>query len=206
MWMCCRSLYDIQSFHHVLGRYVPAPAVGPPCVQWQYPPPPLFLSVCQHRLGLRWAAPVTVAAIRKKQEPVDRDADFIIIKKTVFSKGANRFYDDITDMIGYRPYSIMKYCWCFVTPFVLFVSSDSDCHFSPPLSLVPSLFLASVSGDVSRSPVTFWQFYSFHRALLSSLQPDTPRWSSATHMFIHSGPTSWAGSLPPSPFLWYHYL
>ncbi|XP_024921616.1 sodium- and chloride-dependent GABA transporter 3-like [Cynoglossus semilaevis] len=34
--------------------------------------------------------------------------------------GANRFYDDITDMIGYRPYSIMKYCWCFVTPFVLF--------------------------------------------------------------------------------------
>lgn len=84
MWMCCRSLYDIQSFHHVLGRYVPAPAVGPPCVQWQYPPPPLFLSVCQHRLGLRWAAPVTVAAIRKKQEPVDRDADFYNNKKNCF--------------------------------------------------------------------------------------------------------------------------
>ncbi|XP_072230715.1 sodium- and chloride-dependent GABA transporter 2-like [Leuresthes tenuis] len=34
--------------------------------------------------------------------------------------GADRFYDNITDMIGYRPLPFMKYCWCYVTPFICF--------------------------------------------------------------------------------------
>uniref|UniRef100_A0A668B071 Transporter n=1 Tax=Myripristis murdjan TaxID=586833 RepID=A0A668B071_9TELE len=34
--------------------------------------------------------------------------------------GAERFYGNITDMIGYRPYPIMKYCWLYVTPIVCF--------------------------------------------------------------------------------------
>lgn len=33
----------------------------------------------------------------------------------VFS-GADRFYDNIEDMIGYRPGPLIKYCWMFFTP------------------------------------------------------------------------------------------
>ncbi|XP_058480129.1 sodium- and chloride-dependent betaine transporter-like [Solea solea] len=32
--------------------------------------------------------------------------------------GADRFLDNIEDMIGYRPYPVIKYCWLFVTPLV----------------------------------------------------------------------------------------
>ncbi|XP_054655839.1 sodium- and chloride-dependent betaine transporter-like isoform X3 [Dunckerocampus dactyliophorus] len=30
--------------------------------------------------------------------------------------GADRFYDNIEDMIGYRPFPVLKYCWLFITP------------------------------------------------------------------------------------------
>ncbi|KAJ8381451.1 hypothetical protein SKAU_G00022290 [Synaphobranchus kaupii] len=30
--------------------------------------------------------------------------------------GADRFYDNIEDMIGYQPFPVIKYCWLFVTP------------------------------------------------------------------------------------------
>ncbi|XP_004710356.1 sodium- and chloride-dependent GABA transporter 2 isoform X3 [Echinops telfairi] len=32
--------------------------------------------------------------------------------------GAGRFYDNIEDMIGYRPWPLIKYCWIFFTPAV----------------------------------------------------------------------------------------
>ncbi|XP_044041785.1 sodium- and chloride-dependent GABA transporter 2-like [Siniperca chuatsi] len=32
--------------------------------------------------------------------------------------GADRFYDNIEDMIGYPPFPILKYCWMFVTPLI----------------------------------------------------------------------------------------
>lgn len=32
--------------------------------------------------------------------------------------GADRFYDNIEDMIGYRPLPVLKYCWLFVTPLI----------------------------------------------------------------------------------------
>ncbi|KAL7390521.1 hypothetical protein ABVT39_022776 [Epinephelus coioides] len=34
--------------------------------------------------------------------------------------GADRFYGNITDMIGYRPYPVMKYCWSYITPLFCF--------------------------------------------------------------------------------------
>uniref|UniRef100_A0A6I8N077 Transporter n=1 Tax=Ornithorhynchus anatinus TaxID=9258 RepID=A0A6I8N077_ORNAN len=30
--------------------------------------------------------------------------------------GANRFYDNVEDMIGYRPWPLIKICWLFLTP------------------------------------------------------------------------------------------
>ncbi|XP_016143428.1 sodium- and chloride-dependent GABA transporter 2-like [Sinocyclocheilus grahami] len=32
--------------------------------------------------------------------------------------GANRFYDNIEDMIGYAPCPVLKYCWLFITPLI----------------------------------------------------------------------------------------
>uniref|UniRef100_H3CH97 Transporter n=1 Tax=Tetraodon nigroviridis TaxID=99883 RepID=H3CH97_TETNG len=32
--------------------------------------------------------------------------------------GSERFYKNITDMIGYRPNPFMKYCWTYITPFI----------------------------------------------------------------------------------------
>lgn len=41
------------------------------------------------------------------------------------SPGANRLYDNIHDMIGYRPLPFMKYCWQYVTPAVCTVSTGN---------------------------------------------------------------------------------
>ncbi|XP_075967643.1 sodium- and chloride-dependent betaine transporter-like [Anarhichas minor] len=32
--------------------------------------------------------------------------------------GADRFYDNIEDMIGYKPFPVLKYCWLFITPLI----------------------------------------------------------------------------------------
>ncbi|MBN3295131.1 S6A13 protein, partial [Amia calva] len=32
--------------------------------------------------------------------------------------GADRLYDNIEDMIGYRPWPLIKYCWCYITPLI----------------------------------------------------------------------------------------
>uniref|UniRef100_A0A8C4IG97 Transporter n=1 Tax=Dicentrarchus labrax TaxID=13489 RepID=A0A8C4IG97_DICLA len=32
--------------------------------------------------------------------------------------GADRFYDNIEDMLGYRPFPVLKYCWMFITPLI----------------------------------------------------------------------------------------
>ncbi|KAG5267998.1 hypothetical protein AALO_G00228300 [Alosa alosa] len=32
--------------------------------------------------------------------------------------GADRFYDNIEDMIGYPPFPLLKYCWLFITPLI----------------------------------------------------------------------------------------
>lgn len=36
--------------------------------------------------------------------------------------GADRLYDNIEDMIGYRPWPHMKLCWKYVTPIICIVS------------------------------------------------------------------------------------
>lgn len=41
--------------------------------------------------------------------------------------GADRFCDNIEDMIGYKPISLIKYCWLYATPLIC-----SVCVFSSP--------------------------------------------------------------------------
>ncbi|XP_049616193.1 sodium- and chloride-dependent betaine transporter [Syngnathus scovelli] len=40
--------------------------------------------------------------------------------------GADRFLDNIEDMIGYRPFPVLKYCWLFVTPLLCLVTMLYD--------------------------------------------------------------------------------
>lgn len=44
-----------------------------------------------------------------------------LISRSV-TAGADRFYDNIVDMIGYAPFPILKYCWLFITPLICGVS------------------------------------------------------------------------------------
>uniref|UniRef100_A0A4W3GJ54 Sodium- and chloride-dependent GABA transporter 2-like n=2 Tax=Callorhinchus milii TaxID=7868 RepID=A0A4W3GJ54_CALMI len=47
---------------------------------------------------------------------------FVAIFETIgiaWIYGADRFYDDIANMIGYRPWPLIKWCWCFYTPSIL---------------------------------------------------------------------------------------
>lgn len=37
--------------------------------------------------------------------------------------GADRLYENIVDMIGYRPLTLMIYCWKYITPIVCIVSA-----------------------------------------------------------------------------------
>ncbi|KAJ8401393.1 hypothetical protein AAFF_G00386240 [Aldrovandia affinis] len=48
---------------------------------------------------------------------------FVAIFETIciaWIYGADRFYDNIEDMIGYRPTPLIKYCWLFFTPATCF--------------------------------------------------------------------------------------
>ncbi|KAI5109224.1 solute carrier family 6 (neurotransmitter transporter), member 13 isoform X1 [Silurus meridionalis] len=44
---------------------------------------------------------------------------------TVAESGANRLYDNIEDMIGYRPLFLIKYSWKYITPLVC---TETTCH------------------------------------------------------------------------------
>uniref|UniRef100_A0A4W4G2A9 Transporter n=1 Tax=Electrophorus electricus TaxID=8005 RepID=A0A4W4G2A9_ELEEL len=70
--------------------------------------------------------------------------------------GADRFYDNIKDMIGYPPIAVLKYCWLFVTPFICGATLLYDLVSSKPLSS-SSTFMPSwafvVAGLLTAGPM-----------------------------------------------------
>ncbi|KAM3588210.1 uncharacterized protein V6R79_023982 [Siganus canaliculatus] len=40
--------------------------------------------------------------------------------------GADRFYDNIEDMLGYRPFPVLKYCWMFIIPALCWITVMYD--------------------------------------------------------------------------------
>lgn len=109
------SLADIHALF--IGRDVLAAPVGPSCLQWHHLAPPFPLPVSQHRLGVR--------SVNSNCFNITRvfEADFA---DCLVPEGSERFYQNITDMIGYRPNPFMKYCWTYITPFICFVSILSE--------------------------------------------------------------------------------
>lgn len=47
--------------------------------------------------------------------------------------GADRFYDNIEDMIGYKPFPVLKYCWLFITPLLCWVNLSYNMTIRFPL-------------------------------------------------------------------------
>uniref|UniRef100_A0A3Q1K462 Transporter n=1 Tax=Anabas testudineus TaxID=64144 RepID=A0A3Q1K462_ANATE len=47
--------------------------------------------------------------------------------------GVDRFYDNIEDMIGYPPFTLLKYCWLFVTPLICIITMLYDLAQTRPL-------------------------------------------------------------------------
>ncbi|XP_038144351.1 sodium- and chloride-dependent GABA transporter 2-like [Cyprinodon tularosa] len=63
--------------------------------------------------------------------------------------GADRFYDNIEDMIGYRPTPVLKYCWMFVTPLICVITMLYNLSKENPISLNGELPGPAVSAIAS---------------------------------------------------------
>uniref|UniRef100_A0A6Q2ZBB5 Transporter n=1 Tax=Esox lucius TaxID=8010 RepID=A0A6Q2ZBB5_ESOLU len=64
--------------------------------------------------------------------------------------GAERFCDNIEDMIGYKPSSLLKYCWLYITPSIVCTSSNHICvSYISPLYDVVIMSTQSVHGTVT---------------------------------------------------------
>lgn len=57
-------------------------------------------------------------------------------KTNVRVQGADRYYENIKDMIGYRPSLYMKYCWKLITPAVSTVSKPFVFTYSRFISIL----------------------------------------------------------------------
>lgn len=125
-------------------------------------------------------------------------------------QGADRFYENIEDMIGYKPWPMMKYCWLYVTPSVCVVSlflsqGKMGAHLSETHYLICTI--SKKQTNKLNNQTTFLSIVSC-RAPLSSLWSSTVPWSLITHICIRGGHTLLAGSSQyplslSSPLTWF---
>nr|XP_023671825.1 sodium- and chloride-dependent GABA transporter 2-like isoform X2 [Paramormyrops kingsleyae] len=67
--------------------------------------------------------------------------------------GADRFYDNIEDMIGYRPPRVVKYCWLLVTPLICASTLIYDMAVSPPMGKSASPWGTVLAGLLMLTPI-----------------------------------------------------
>lgn len=106
-------------------------------------------------------------------------------------QGAERFSDNIEDMIGYKPLSLIRYCWRFSTPLICSVRVHTplkgalDLLFSPVISshfsLVPCTGHPRIPGPEIFSPevqqlVRVPMVGILHRLVPGTVVPRTDSW------------------------------
>ncbi|MEQ2277043.1 hypothetical protein XENORESO_018427 [Xenotaenia resolanae] len=70
--------------------------------------------------------------------------------------GADRFYDNIEDMIGYRPSPVLKYCWMFVTPIICVLTMLYNLTKENPISEhgeLPGTSASAIAGLLIATPL-----------------------------------------------------
>lgn len=119
-WQHCFGLY-------FSGRPVCIPAVWPLRLQWD--DSSLF---CHSRVGLHrmvlWYAlliwlTMSIGWTRMGCLHISEDT---LLMKDILPVGADRLYDNVKDMIGYRPWPLMKYCWKYLAPVICTVSISKE--------------------------------------------------------------------------------
>lgn len=113
IWLC---LYWPQDMSHT-GGAVHLPVVWLLCLQWDDSAFVCHSSVCVCHLDL-WS----VNRYGEESWLLLVNAEFFTLLLHLLP-GADRFYETIEDMIGYKPFPLIKYCLKFITPLVCMVSS-----------------------------------------------------------------------------------
>ncbi|XP_047431070.1 sodium- and chloride-dependent GABA transporter 2-like [Mugil cephalus] len=70
--------------------------------------------------------------------------------------GADRFLDNIEDMIGYRPFPVLKYCWLFITPLICVITLLYDLAQKSPMFMYgyePGKWTSMVGGLLICTPL-----------------------------------------------------
>ncbi|XP_035531610.1 sodium- and chloride-dependent betaine transporter-like [Morone saxatilis] len=70
--------------------------------------------------------------------------------------GADRFYDNIEDMLGYRPFPMLKYCWMFITPLICVITllyNLSQEHFFMVYDYVPGPWVSTIGSLLIITPL-----------------------------------------------------
>lgn len=112
--------------------------------------------------------------------------------------GANRFYDNIEDMIGYAPFPVLKYCWLFITPLICAATLLYNLLGTKSVSLsdqfVPdwSYMLAPLLTVIPMVCIPVFSFVSLGTGRgiitpsgdLKQLRPDSPRLTLFNHVII----------------------
>uniref|UniRef100_A0A671SCG2 Transporter n=1 Tax=Sinocyclocheilus anshuiensis TaxID=1608454 RepID=A0A671SCG2_9TELE len=104
--------------------------------------------------------------------------------------GANRFYDNIEDMIGYAPFPVLKYCWLFISPLICVATLLYNLLGSKSVSsadpFVPdwSYKLAPLLTVIPMVYIPIFLFVSLGR-VSKTHQSIQPIRSSFSHAFIH---------------------
>ncbi|XP_035383929.1 sodium- and chloride-dependent GABA transporter 2-like isoform X1 [Electrophorus electricus] len=106
--------------------------------------------------------------------------------------GADRFYDNIKDMIGYPPIAVLKYCWLFVTPFICGINYKRHRRrcwlvvvFAPPKPLSSSASLHLSCPDAAQATLLYDLVSS---KPLSSSSTFMPSWAFVVAGLLTAGP------------------